>query len=266
MRFANPPLVELIAELRWSVAAAPMPLQGNLGLAQLPPGNASDEFFMRFGAKVAPDGFDSFERIVPSGFPTFLYQPVYRYRYGAPDKGTALYQLGSGLFTANITPPYDNWEMFKPVVAQGIEALLKSRSKVESNTPFSVCSLRYIDAFRADLTNGRTTAEFAREVLGFTIEPPPIVKQLMVNDGALKPAAEFLVPLAKDLAMILKVGDGNVNGEPAIILDTVVTLSREIEPSSAAALAAFDSAHALIRTMFVDMTKGISALMKPQEE
>ncbi len=198
MRFANPPLVELIAELRWSVAAAPMPLQGNLGLAQLPPGNASDEFFMRFGAKVAPDGFDSFERIVPSGFPRVSLSAGLSVSLWCAGHGAlALYQLGSGLFTANITPPYDNWEMFKPVVAQGIEALLKSRSKAESNTPFSVCSLRYIDAFRADLTSGRTTAEFAREVLGFTIEPPPIVKRLMASDGALKPAAEFLVPLAK---------------------------------------------------------------------
>ncbi len=229
-------------------------------------GNASDEFFMRFGAKVSLDGFDSFERVVPSGFPTFPYQPVYRYRYGRPDKGTALYQLGAGLFTANITPPYDNWEMFKPVVARGISSMLQSRPQAEAELPFSVCSLRYIDAFRGGMTGGMSTSDFAQKVLGFSLEPPPIVKGMVPANAVIKPTAEFLVPLAGDMVMVLKVGDGIVNGEAGIILDTTVTVTMQIAPTVDDALRALDRAHGVISTMFVNVTRGISAAMQPIED
>ena len=35
---------------------------------------------MRFGAKVASEGYGRFERVVPAGFPLMSFQPVYRYR------------------------------------------------------------------------------------------------------------------------------------------------------------------------------------------
>lgn len=264
MKFANPPLVELIAELRWAMAAAPIPVQNAFGAMQLASINANEEFFMRFGAKVSVDGFDSFERVVPSGFPTFPYQPVYRYRYGAPDKGTALYQLGAGLFSANITPPYDNWEMFKPVVARGIASLLQSRPISESELPFSVCSLRYIDAFRGDLASGMSTSDFVRDVLGFSLEPPSVVKSMVSEHAEIKPTAEFVVPLGPDMVMVLKVGDGNVNGEPAIILDTIVTITREITSTVEGALEELDRAHDVIRKVFVDVTKSIALQMQPE--
>lgn len=264
MKFANPPLVELIAELRWALPAVPVPQQGVMVPVQVATMNAHEEFFMRFAAKVSKDGFDSFERVVPSGFPTFPYQPVYRYRYGAPDMGTALYQLGAGLYSANITPPYDNWEKFKPVVARGLEAMLNSRPAVEANSPFSVCSLRYIDAFHEDLTEGMSSHQFATEVLGFQLDPPPVVKSLVASGNVVRPTAEFLIPLGDNLSMVLKVGDGNVNGNPALIVDTAVVFAAEVDARVDAAMSVLDNAHDIIRKVFLQMTEKFHLKMRPQ--
>src|SRR5215471_16972408 len=160
-RYRNPPLVELIGELRWGSSGSSFPL---------PPGS-HEEFFMRFGSRAGAVGYERVERLVPPGFPAPPFQAVYRFRKKAPETGTTLYQVGAGVFTANITPPYESWQEFRPVVEEGVDILLETRNPSEKDTPFTSASLRYIDAFGYQLTEGRSTAAFLRDVLGFAVEP-----------------------------------------------------------------------------------------------
>jgi len=103
-RFKNPPLVELIAELRWGTAGI---VAGPQGAPQLvmATGSQYEEFFMRFGSKIAALGYERIERIIPPGFPAPPFQATYRFRKKEPEQGTTLYQVGGGVFSANITPP-----------------------------------------------------------------------------------------------------------------------------------------------------------------
>src|SRR5271166_1956846 len=146
-RFKTPPLVELAAEIRWGAAAMPQ-AQGQGQVIVLAPGQL-EEFFMRFSSSVGALGYDRVERIIPPGFPTPPFQATYRFRKKEQEQelGTTLYQVGGGVFTANITPPYHSWQHFRPVVERGAECLLDTRNPSEKEMPFAPAILRYIDAF-----------------------------------------------------------------------------------------------------------------------
>lgn len=121
--FENAPLVEIIAEIRWNPQMVPLQTVSGHGPAAAPVmalnTNAFDEFFMRFGGEVYQKGFEQSERLVPSGFPMMLFQPVYRYRKSASADASVLYQVGPGLFSANAIPPYKSWDTFSPTVERG---------------------------------------------------------------------------------------------------------------------------------------------------
>ena len=66
-RFKNPPLVELVAELRWGsggIIAGP----GGTGQVVMVTAGQYEEFFMRFGSKIATLGYERIEKIIPLDF------------------------------------------------------------------------------------------------------------------------------------------------------------------------------------------------------
>ncbi len=65
--------------------------------------------------------------------------------------------------------------------------------------------------------------------------------------------------------MVLKLGEGNVNGEITLILDTTVVISLEIKSEVDEAIKALDRAHDVIRKMFMDVTKKITSKMQPED-
>lgn len=263
LSFKNPPLVELIAELRWGI-----PLSSQIAGATIPvstlSANQYEELFMRFGSKVAAKGFSRFERIVPSGFPLMLHQPVYRYRNISEDHGVALYQLGVGIFSANITPPYQSWAHFRPVVSEGLAMLIESMTDEEKKQPFVAASLRYIDAFKSDLTQGRSIRAFMNEVLGIKIEIPEAITRHTVDGDKIQPRIQLSVPVASGRLDIV-VAQGAINNESAIIMDTTASTSQEII-SSEDVMVVFDKAHGLIHDLFVDLTKPIQELMETNND
>src|SRR5215472_6295692 len=95
-RYRYPPLVELIAELRWG---SPLPAAQPQNVIVLATGS-HEEFFMRFGSKAGALGYGQVERLVPPGFPASSFQAIYRFRKNAPEQGTTLYQVGTGVFSA----------------------------------------------------------------------------------------------------------------------------------------------------------------------
>lgn len=262
--FKNPPLVELVAELRWGLPASSVQGLGNsaISLSTLS-SNKSEEFFMRFGSKVAAVGFSRFERIVPAGFPLMLYQPVYRYRYVSEDQGVKLYQLGPGIFSANITPPYQSWEHFKPVVAQGIEMLLESLTDEQKGEPFVAASLRYIDGFRDDLTQGRSIRDFMADVLDIKVSLPEAIMRHALDSSRIEPLLQLTVPVSSGI-LNLTLAQGVLNNERAIIMDTAVSATQELKPTKEDIMSVFDNAHDLIHELFVGLTKPLQELMKPE--
>lgn len=257
--FKNAPLVEIIAELRWG--QQPQPAQAPAFTFMTVDSGKLDEFFMRFGAQAFQLKFQRAERIVPPGFPIIPYQPVFRFRN---EGGTSLFQVGGGLFTANAIPPYKSWTEFAPVVEGGIGALLQCRGDAEKELPFTSISLRYIDAFKPSLMEGRTTAQFLGDVLGFKVALPERIAAHMGGSGTYKPTLQLSIPLRNSMTMNLTAGEGIVNNnEPSAVLDMTILATGPIDPAVPVAMAVLHEARSIIHSTFVEITKPIHKLMVP---
>ncbi len=264
--FNKPPLIELIAELRWSLPGIP---RGN-PLPNTPPTIAPnnsrlDEFFMRFGGAIYADGFQNVERLVPHGFPFMAYQPVCRFRKHENTAHPAIYQVGAGVFTANAIPPYKSWEQFSPVVKRGVEALLATRDETELDEAFFSASLRYIDAFTTHLTQGQDVSEFVQKTLGISIGlPDALSRQVAVGQNP-KPYLQLQLPMTNDMLMTIGIGEGFANGENAIIMDTTVASLTPVPPDADSVMSTLNDARSAIHDMFFGLTEPIKQLMQPVE-
>ena len=223
-----------------------------------------DEFFMRLGGEIYQQGFQRAERVVPPGFPFMLFQPVYRYRKATDQDASVLYQAGAGMFSANAIPPYQSWDAFSPTVEAGVEALLKTRSDAEQGMPFSSISLRYLDAFGPAFTEGKSIGAFVRDVLGIKLDLPEGLLKHVAQGQNVKPAIQLALPLPNGMTMNIGIGEGMVNNELTIIMDTTVGTMVETAPDKASAMAALNAARAVIHEMFFDLTKPIERLMQPR--
>ena len=228
--------------------------------------NSLDEFFMRLGGEVYQHGFQRAERVVPAGFPYMLFQPVYRYRKATELDASVLYQVGVGMFSANAIPPYQSWDTFSPTVESGIDALLKTRSEAEKEIPFSSISLRYLDAFGPNFTQGRNVGEFIRDVLGISLDLPTGLSKHVASGQSVKPAIQLMLPLSNGMTMNVGIGEGLVNNEVTIIMDTTVATTTETPPDTVAVMSALRFARAVIHEMFFDLTKPIEKLMQPKSK
>lgn len=267
LTFANAPLVEIVTELRWvppqqvSIPQQPSAISFQFSLSG---GSRQDEFFMRLGAKLHQLGFQAVERLVPPGFVTLLYQPIYRYKK-ASEQSPVQYQAGAGLFSAHGIPPYRSWEEFVPFVERGIAALLESRDSKEKETQFATVSLRYIDAFRPDLTQGKSGPAFMADVLGIRVVLPDFLTKFGKSGSAPEYTLQFSLPISDDTALNMSLAEGQVLGGRAIIMDTSVSCTRGIFPELAEVMKVLGLAHEVVHEIFVKLTAPIEGLMRPAE-
>lgn len=272
LSFKNAPLVELVAELRWAQhvpgpSQIPFAHQG----AQQPTvlivnTNAVEEFLMRVGGEIYQRGYRLAERLVPPGVPGMPFQPVCRYRSSEPGKESTIYQAGYGMFTANAIPPYKSWEKFQPVVSDGVDALLAARQPEGELPPFLSVSLRYIDAFRANLTEGHDVSSFISDVLGFTVGLPDVISRHMAGNQKAKPSIQLSIPLANQMRLDLAIGEGVVNNESAVLMDSTVLAIDSVPADHNVIMGIMNEAHNIIHDVFFDVTKPIHSLMQLSQE
>lgn len=252
--FQNAPLVEIVAELRWQIpqmAAADQagnPIQLPIVLAD----NVMTALFHRTTSAVGKHGFDLLEQLVPLGssMPVLLPQMMYRYR--RTDEVPVLAQVGPGMFSINALPPYKSWKEFHPHLEGGVESLLE----VLTDKPELTVSLRYIDAFRHDLTSSHDAKAFATKVLGFRLDLPPTLQASLTEDAQARMSFQVALPVP-GMLMTITVSDGRLGADPVVLMDTDVRIQNTLPSDKQAILLALDKAHDLIHGTFMDMTKSI---------
>jgi uncharacterized protein (TIGR04255 family) len=267
--FKKAPLVEIIAEAKWTSSS----MLQSPGIPQgltMPGSTQSEEFYIRFGVKAHLKGFQSVERLVPSGFPIPQGNVVYRYRQGVGEEveqsRTELWQVGPGVFAANATPPYRSWTNFEPIVRDGIEALLQSRALTERDAPFSTVSLRYIDAFGPEFLIGRSVEQFMGEVLGFSVNLPKAVSEKIAPGSVVSSNLQIAVPLDHGLMMAITLTKGPFNNEESLMMDTMVRSIGEVAPDVSSVMEVFERARSVIHETFFKVTEQLHSLMGLQEE
>lgn len=260
----NAPVIEVIAELRWSPRALPEGMLAGPGPKIIPPpmAGSTNEFFGRFSERVRGLGYTTSTRLVPEPFPLLVHQPVLRFDAPGGERSKSLYQVGPGLFSANAVPPYDSWgSSFSRTVSSGVEALLATRDPAETDTPFEGATLRYLDAFGPLLTGGRDSLAFSREVLGISVDLPRALTQHLQEGSSWKPFLQFHVPVAPGMLLAVAVGDGLANDEPTVLMDWALSCSAPIKPDAREVMSAFHTAHDIIYKSWKEMMAPIAHLM-----
>lgn len=260
----NAPVIEVIAELRWSPLALPEAMLMGSGPKVIPPPLASgtNEFFGRLSDHFRGMGYTAVTRLVPEPFPMLVHQPVLRFDRPEGNGLKSLYQVGPGLFSANAVPPYDSWlEAFSKTVASGVESLLAARDAAERDAPFEAVTLRYLDAFGPSLTEGRDSLAFAREVLGISVDLPKALTQHLRDGAAWKPFLQFHVPVGDGLVLSIAIGDGIANERPAVLMDWSLICSTQVMPDVAEVMRVLNHAHEVIYISWKEMMGPISHLM-----
>jgi uncharacterized protein (TIGR04255 family) len=271
--YKNAPLVELVAEVRWD----PPPLAAGAapGVAGTPAGSHSsqmwhafsgpkdEEVFVHFGALMSSAGYGRAERMIPPGIPVLAFQPAARYRPTDPDDQATLFQLGRSVFSANALPPYKSWQDFGPVVAKGLGIVVDTYKKAALPPPeFHTALLRYIDAFRDDLTGGRTALPFLREVLGLNLALPEALVSLSSDPAHIQPLIRLMMPTAIG-RLETTFADGLKGNERAVIWDTTVTIESSFGSDVKVVMKALTDARLVIHNLFRGLTAPIHAAMQP---
>ena len=270
LTFAKAPLIELIAELRWipqgstPLQAPPMQHQGLAQQTIFVGGTKQEEFYIRIGGALHKLGFDRSERLMPAGMPFVLHQPVYRYRSESEGKSSVIFQVGYGIFSVHAIPPYHSWAKFSPFVAGGMDALLMCRDELDRQQPFTLATLRYIDFFGEEITQGRPVAAFVSDVFGITTSLPLVFKRIATSDEIRNIFTKIAIPVGfGDLTV--NVGDGQFNNKAGVLLDNTVSSARETPPKIDAIMNMFGSAHSVLHDVFLELTKPVHDLMQPDK-
>ena len=210
--YENPPLVEVIAEIHWRL----VPIQIGPGTAIDPHREAFAEAFTE---ACAQHGFTVDETVVPDNVPRELlgHQVVRRFR--RETNGWPLFQIGPGVVTANIVPPYDGWGEFLPIVRTAVDLLFGSYPLPERYLNIEALELRYIDAFTED-HGVADRATFIREDLGMAAPlPEPILALASETDEPVQQTASAVLQLSNPENSIasLSVENGTASDRPAVI-------------------------------------------------
>lgn len=212
--YEDAPLVEVIAEVRWQL----------LPIASMP-GAALDPLFERCHQELLKNleknGFPYLERLVPPEVPHEMLsgKPIFRCRRAA--ESWPLVQLGPGILTINITPPYEGWAEFRSSIETAIRSADKAFGFDSNFLAIENCEVRYIDAF-TKLHGMHDPISFLVDDLSMQISPPTKVIEKLKSDGAsVLPSVNFRFPV-KDRDndfIILSASNGSSNNMDAVIYD-----------------------------------------------
>jgi uncharacterized protein (TIGR04255 family) len=265
MKFAKPPIIELIAEFRWLPVTADGIEVTNLN-ALMFNGPEAEGFYNQFGAILAVGGFGKSERLVPPTFPSPIYNPLIRFSRPNESIPTAIIQVGPGILSVHALPPYEDWESFRPIILQALGALLDSRKPSNRSRIFTRVMLRYIDVFGPELSNGLSVGNFIRDVLGVTmVFPSAIVDEAPdVNSAGFGLSVNTKTRSNMDLTFACAPHPGQPDGA-TVLMDTSVGTSNHVSWDQDSPMNALDTAHESIRRLFMGLTKPISKAMQPTE-
>lgn len=262
IQYGNPPLVELIAELRWGPSLPTAQPNKMTTVAVTLPRAQDDEVFMNFGMLVAQKGYGRLERLAPAGVPLPPQFIACRFRPTDPNQQSPLFQIGKGIFTANAVPPnYGSWESFCPIVRNGIEMLIDSHQRAGEPPPdINQALVRYIDVFNDELTGGRSVSDFMSEVLGVQVTLPKAITSLAKIK--IEPLIQFSVPVELGL-LSMTIGGGTRGTDVLPLLDTSLLIQRPIGADVDEAIKALSDGRGVIHDLFRALTASIHETMRP---
>ena len=241
--YLKPPLIEVISEVRWETTP----------VASIPGASIDPHFLLfnkNFSARLRETGFEYSKRIIPEEIPIELTSgnPIYRFRKA---KNTwPLYQIGPGLFTANIVPPYAGWKEYKKFLDQGLNNLYSSYPMPKDYLRINKLELRYMDGFQAQHGPIKRYPAFLEEHLGIVLRLPKLPEENAVVASLI---GEIVIPLPKvdNSHGIISIRPGQIKKNDSIIMEFIIRKDKFPNNLQKQDIVSwFDKAHTLLHKWF----------------
>jgi uncharacterized protein (TIGR04255 family) len=245
--YENAPLVEVIAEFRWDIQRI-----------ESLPNAAIDPHFAKFEAEISSrlsgEGFGTIESLVPPNIPIELLANRVLKRFRPQPHKWPVFQIGPGLFTVNMTPPYGGWAKFRRILEKGVDYLLASYPMPEVYLHFRQFELKYIDAF-TDRHGFKEMRAFLADYMNINITLPNELWAQASDEGPVLITSEVNLPLREQNGSrgIIRLGSGQANNQNAAVLELAVQRIGSL-PDRVAILNWMDGAHSTVRSWFQLLT------------
>jgi len=243
--YENPPLVEVIVEMHWELEKLP----------SLP--GAIDPFFLEFVEKfrraIKRKGFNVEEDVAPPGAPLEFFGDQVVKRFRRKPGGWPLYQIGPGVFAANIVPPYQGWENFKPIIRDGFDTFFKTHPGTKKSLKIIRLQLRYINAFDEEFGMIHP-GQFIRDQLKLAIPiPSGLNKTKKKRDADVHQEGRLMMLLNEppDAGGIISWKGGKKKNKPAVIMEIDIRTAKGRPPQKSLSMMAWlNKSHGIVHTWF----------------
>ncbi|WP_416898913.1 MAG: TIGR04255 family protein [Minwuia sp.] len=245
--YKRAPLVEVIYELHWELKAV-----------KVAPDARIDNYFELFAEQfidwAKKEGFERVDRLIPEDVPLELVpsRPLFRLRK-SPDTWP-LYQIGPGIFTANIIPPYNGWNDFKAFIKQGISGVVQSYPVSEKTLRFSKAHCRYLDAFDLSFGYQGDVFEYISNNLNLGLHLPQFVQDThAVQAKGAQIAFDVRVPIddPTDSFGFIRVRSGKNKSDDAVVVELFCETNGHKYLSNIESILEWnDMAHQVLRNWF----------------
>ena len=262
--YEKAPLVEVIAEIHWALKSL-----------DTAPGAKIDPYYDLFRdaflAYAKQNELADIQELVPNVVPLELLPNQPRLRLRSAPGRWPLAQVGPGILTANIVPPYDGWAAFQPFLHRLVDALFTNYPIPDKTLRIEKLHLRYIDGF--DETFGLARySDFAAEMFGIqtplpesfinsTVKPGTSISYLLEN--------RFLNITPDGSTGKVKLSPGRMNNRDALVMELhCESLLDQNTPATPNNLKDwFAEAHQCLHSQFETLaTSTLKTLMEPRRE
>jgi hypothetical protein len=131
--------------------------------------------------------------------------------------------------------------------------------------PINVAIVRYIDAFRPSPALYEPTLTLITEAVGHSVQHSPTFQRSYTEPRRVAPNIPLVIPLALG-EMTVRIAEGAVENETAVIMDMAVTITRDFGANPASAMSALVEARAPIHELFVDVMQRLHDKMSESNE
>jgi uncharacterized protein (TIGR04255 family) len=246
--FKNPPLVEVIVDVRWKLKEGGIPDTLIDPYYKLLPGKLSDKL---------ASAYPYHEELPQASIPDEISPYTVKHRFRCKEGEWPLVQLGPGILTVHQTKEYTIFDEFKLLAVSAVKALFEVYPKPDELKIQSIV-LRYIDATPFDYNNN-DVLQFLKDKMGFPISLPHKLFAGAAVDSIPRIfswQSSFMCKTPKGLGT-LKFNTGTNNGKKSLIWEQIVGSQEPDVPAMPQGFEQWISeAHKVTESWFLSLIKG----------
>lgn len=244
----RPPLLEVIAEIRWKLEPSE------------PEGILRDPHYKLLPGKMAnllQGEYPFLEQLPAADMPEEITSNIVQYRFRKGENEWPLIQLGPGIITINQTGPEYHWVDFEHRINHAINALYQAHQKGK-DLKLDRILLRYLDSFPFKFEQENALDNLKKGFKTSIILEDSLLSSIDVSHAPSGLDLKLVYPLiGKKAALSVRFARGEIEGKDVLISETGVQEGDEEAPCDEESIMQwFREAHGVTHNWFFAMIRG----------